>query len=710
MFINLDQVFFYCARYCFDLKKKIFDKISLQKTKYSLFGLISSGAYRLNMNNKIGDSSLQLSFSFDDKKNRETSFQMDPGSVSSASSERSVSWSEGGGSAEDHIDKDASFGQQMVTRAKRRIRKSCTTKLLKRRLPIIEWLPKYTIQSLFHDCMAGFTVALTAIPQGIAYGAVAGVPVEFGLYTAFAGPFIYALLGSVSQITMGPTAVMALMTHQYVQLGGAPYAIILSFVSGCIELLAGLLNLGFIMDFISAPVISGFCSAAAVTVILSQFKTILGLSFRGSTFTKVLPGIFKYWRSIRVWDAVLGFVFIAFLMLLKNLTLVKKWFNAGCCLHNPCVEKALWFVSTCRNALAVILGCVIAYVFEIYGNRPFQLLGEVKCGIPNFQIPPFSFERPDEEFVPSNWTDSDSDNQTSYDLVTFPEILKDMGPGMILVPVIAILEQVAIAKAFSNGAKTDSTQEMIAVGAGSIFCSFFGCIPLTASFSRSSVLSASGGKTQFASLINGCVVLFALAFLMPTFYFIPKSILGAVIITAVYPMIEYHEIPSLWRGRRIELFPFITTFLCCLLINMEYGILIGAQMHLLMLAYEGSRSKSTLTRYKEADEERVVLQADRNLYFPSVERFRNALTKVSIDVETKNRVVVLDMGRVNQIDHTTLKMLQSILAAWDKKEEKYCFANVSDHLKRVLSSILPKGVPMSRPVLPSTDTTISFVP
>jgi sodium-independent sulfate anion transporter 11 len=157
---------------------------------------------------------------------------------------------------------------------------------------------------------------------------------------------------------MGATAVMALMTHQYVQLGGAEYAVILSFVSGCIELLAGLLNLGinliilmrrmvhvlteqwplssstsvlisvtyrlkkkkktgFIMDFISAPVISGFCTAAAVTVILSQFKTILGLTFRGSTFTKVLPGIFQHWRAIRVWDAALGFAFIAFLLLLK---------------------------------------------------------------------------------------------------------------------------------------------------------------------------------------------------------------------------------------------------------------------------------------------------------------------------------------------------------------------------------------------------------
>lgn len=145
------------------------------------------------MNNKIGDSSLQLSFSFDDKKNGETSFQMDPGSASSTPSERSVSWSEGGGSSEDHIEKGGSFGQKMVTRAKRRVRKTCTTKLLKRRLPMIEWLPKYTLQSLFHDCMAGFTVALTAIPQGIAYGAVAGVPVEVWFNFLFSFKHVFSV-------------------------------------------------------------------------------------------------------------------------------------------------------------------------------------------------------------------------------------------------------------------------------------------------------------------------------------------------------------------------------------------------------------------------------------------------------------------------------------------------------------------------------------
>ena len=161
-------------------------------------------------------------------------------------------------------------------------------------------------------------------------------------------------------------------------------------------------KIGFLLDFISAPVISGFCSAAAVTVILSQLKSILGLSFRGSSFIDVLPGFFNHWRSISVWDSTLGLTFIIFLVLLKvkcflliyeeiaeekkitcrfmklqNLTRLKKSFSSSCCLHRPFVDKLLWFISTCRNSLAVILGCLIAYLLEIYGYRPFHLLGKI---------------------------------------------------------------------------------------------------------------------------------------------------------------------------------------------------------------------------------------------------------------------------------------------------------------------------------------------
>ncbi|EFX77094.1 hypothetical protein DAPPUDRAFT_321675 [Daphnia pulex] len=569
-------------------------------------------------------------------------------------------------------------GGKVLERIKNRFRRTCTTRQLIRRLPIINWLQTYSLNSAFCDCMAGITVALTAIPQGIAYGAVAGVPVEYGMYTAFAGPFIYALLGSVSQVTVGPTAVMALMAYEYVQKGGPAYAIVLSFLAGCVELLAGLLNLGFVMDFISGPVIFGFCSAAATTVIFSQIKILLGLKFRGSAFLTVISGIFTNWQAIRLWDAGLGLAFIVLLLLLTR------------------VEKFLWFISTCRNAIALVFGCLLTFVLDLNNYRPFDLTGEIKSGIPVFQLPPFSFARPVESLIKDNesfnWTETAQ--EPTYITVTFDVILKDLGAGLALVPVIAILEQIAIAKAFSNGAKTDSTQEMIALGAGSIFCSFFGCIPLTASFARSSVLSASGGKTQLASFFNGCTVLLALAFLMPTFYFIPKTVLAAVIISAVYPMIEYHEILPMWRGRRIELIPFAATYCCCLLINMEYGILIGAQVHLLLVVFEASRPKSTFIRYKEADEEYIVLQADRNLYFPSVERFRNTLGKASLD-KTINRFIILDMSRVNLVDYTSLKMLKSMLTSWDKKEVKYRFINVKSNLKKSLLSVLPTNVSIS---------------
>ncbi len=191
------------------------------------------------------------------------------------------------------------------------------------------------------------------------------------------------------------------MTQPYTQKGGLPYAVVLSFFAGCIELLAGLLNLGFLMDFISGPVISGFCSAAGTTIIMSQLKTILGLKFPGSAFAQVLPGIFLNWQDILLWDTILGFAFIAFLLILKvnfslsflrntftllfyrslnfkNLTEFKKCCarnKPGCCLHRPVVDKTLWFISTCRNALAVVLGCVAAYVLHLYGYTPFRLTG-----------------------------------------------------------------------------------------------------------------------------------------------------------------------------------------------------------------------------------------------------------------------------------------------------------------------------------------------
>ncbi|XP_057371308.1 sodium-independent sulfate anion transporter-like isoform X2 [Daphnia carinata] len=446
----------------------------------------------------------------------------------------------------DHFFLSKSRDQSKVngsTRKKRwqKIKGACNMQLVRRRLPIVQWLPSYNWNYVLFDLIAGITVGLTIIPQSIAYAGVAGLPLEYGLYSSFMGMFAYTVFGSVRESSIGPTAVMALMTFSYANEGGAAYAALLSFLAGAIELCAGLLNLGFLVEFISAPVISGFCSAAALTVASTQVKGLFGLKFSGSSFVEVWTGFFTNLSSINPWDAGLGCSSIVVLLLLRKLNALKSLgsLKKVGCLRNRFVDGSLWFISTSRNAIAVIGGCVAAYLLELNGLTPFTLTGNIKAGLPSFELPPFSI----------NKTDIDDGNSTIF--LTFPEICSELGAAIGLIPLIAILEQVAIAKAFACGKRTDSTQEMIALGIGNILGSFFGAMPITASFGRSSVQSASGVKTPLCNIYGGILVLLALGFMMPSLAYIPKAILASVIITSVIFMVELEELKPMWKSRRI---------------------------------------------------------------------------------------------------------------------------------------------------------------
>ncbi|XP_046646442.1 sodium-independent sulfate anion transporter-like, partial [Daphnia pulicaria] len=535
---------------------------------------------------------------------------------------------------------------------------SCNVDLLRRRLPIVGWLPNYNWNYSVFDLIAGVTVGLTIIPQSIAYAGVAGLPFEYGLYSSFMGLFAYTVFGSVKESSIGPTAVMALMTFNYANEGGPAYACLLSFLAGLIELVAGLLNLGFMVDFISAPVISGFCSAAALTVASTQVKGLFGLKFSGSSFVEIWTGFFKNLSKIK-------------LTAMKNLRPFKKI----TCLRNRFIDSGLWFISTSRNAFAVIGGCVAAYVLQVNGLSPFTLTGNIKAGLPSFELPPFSI----------NTTDSDGNSTV---LLSFPEICSELGAAIGLIPLIAILEQVAIAKAFAFGKRTDATQEMIALGIGNILGSFFGAMPITSSFGRSSVQNASGVKTPLSNVYAGILVLLALGFLMPTLAYIPKAILAAVIITSVIFMVELEELKPMWKSRRVELIPLGVTFFCCLFVNMEYGILIGAAVHLFLLAYmAGGRPRPELIREpgSKKTEGRVVVKADTNLYFPGVEKFRQVLNKAT-DGET---CVLVDLSHVTEIDYTALKMLKSVASDYHKRGLMVLhFTNASSKVAKSISSAL----------------------
>ena len=187
-------------------------------------------------------------------------------------------------------------------------------KNVRKKLPILDWLPQYNADSGVSDMIAGVTVGLTVIPQGIAYAVVAGLPPQYGLYSSFMGCFVYCVLGTAKDVTIGPTAIMALMTNTYAQYG-PQYAVLLSFLSGLIILICGLLQLGFLIDFISVPVIAGFTSAAALTIASGQWSSMLGLTIDNDNKSHTHAGVTDYYidivnniGTIRWQDAVLGLV------------------------------------------------------------------------------------------------------------------------------------------------------------------------------------------------------------------------------------------------------------------------------------------------------------------------------------------------------------------------------------------------------------------
>jgi MFS superfamily sulfate permease-like transporter len=178
-------------------------------------------------------------------------------------------------------------------------------------------LPNYQPSYLVEDFVAGLTVGLTAIPQGIAYAVVGGLPPQYGLYSAFMGCFVYCVFGSCKDITIGPTAIMALMVQSYVQNLGADYAVLATFLAGLAIFASGLLNLGFLVTFISTPVTMGFTTAAALTIGSGQVKSILGIGGKSDGFLESWINVFERIDETRLWDTVLGLTSIGLLLVLR---------------------------------------------------------------------------------------------------------------------------------------------------------------------------------------------------------------------------------------------------------------------------------------------------------------------------------------------------------------------------------------------------------
>ncbi|XP_029784475.1 sodium-independent sulfate anion transporter isoform X3 [Suricata suricatta] len=495
----------------------------------------------------------------------------------------------------------------------------CSPAALQRRLPILAWLPDYSLEWLKLDFIAGLSVGLTVIPQALAYAEVAGLPPQYGLYSAFMGCFVYFFLGTSRDVTLGPTAIMSLLVSFYTFHEPA-YAVLLAFLSGCIQLAMGFLRLGFLLDFISCPVIKGFTSAATITIGFGQIKNLLGLQGVPRQFFLQVYHTFRNIGDTRVGDAVLGLVCMVLLLVLKlmrdHVPPVHPEMPPGVRLSHGLV----WTATTARNALVVSFAALVAYSFEVTGHQPFVLTGQTAQGLPPVRLPPFSVT-------------------TANRTISFSELVQDMGAGLAVVPLMGLLESIAVAKSFAsqNNYRIDANQELLAIGLTNVLGSFVSSYPVTGSFGRTAVNAQSGVCTPAGGLVTG-----------------------------------------------LDLLPLCVTFMLCFW-EVQYGILAGTLLSALMLLHSVARPKMQVSEGPV-----LVLQPASGLHFPAVEALREATLSRALEA-LPPRCAVLDCTHVCSIDYTVVLGLQGLLGDFQRHGVTLAFVGLQVPVLRVLLSADLKG-------------------
>ncbi|SPP76864.1 sodium-independent sulfate anion transporter isoform X1 [Drosophila guanche] len=519
-----------------------------------------------------------------------------------------------------------------------------------RLFPGLKWLHGYTGQDALADMIAGVTVGLTVLPQGLAYATLAGLEPQYGLYSAFVGGIVYALLGSCRQVTIGPTALLALMTSRHTGFGlgsGPAYAILLCLISGVVELGMAVLKLGALVDLISLPVTVGFTSATAVIIGTSQLKGLLGLrGGSGSDFINTMRSVLGNLSQVRRGDFTLGLVSISVLLLLRKLKDVKFVGRLRSLRAQQLISGTIWVIATGRNALVVLVTSVLAYsTCEQMDSCPYILTGKVKSGLPNITLPKF-----ETTILDKNGTELTQN---------FEQMVSELGPSMLILPIIAVLGNVAISKAF-GGAGLSPTRELVALSMSNICGAFCSSMPVTGSFSRSAVNHASGVRTPLGGCYTSVLVLLALGLLAPYFQYIPKAALSAVIISAVIFMIEFEVIRPLWRCSRRELLPGAITFVMSLAVGVEIGLLLGVGADVAFLVYRAARPVLSVSKLQTINGINYILIRPKHssLYFPAIEWVRSGISKALTTHGTAP--VILDCTHVHDLDFTAARGMGSL--------------------------------------------------
>ncbi|CAG9767176.1 unnamed protein product [Ceutorhynchus assimilis] len=503
------------------------------------------------------------------------------------------------------------------------------------------------------------------IPQSVAYAGLAGLKPQYGLYTAFIGSFTYIVVGTVKEVSIGPTSLMALLTFSYTKGQPIECVILLTFLAGCIELAMGLFKLGFLVDFISPCLTSGFTSASSIIIIVSQLKSFLGISVQNHSTFPAIQEIVSKVGDIKFADTFLGVCCVIFLLSFKLLTKIK--------VQSLTAKKTLWLLSISKNALVVSIMTLMAFIwFKSQGATPFKLTGPVPSGLPDFGPPSISVQ---------------FNNAT----MTVTDMIMSIGSGIIVVPLVAVLANVAIAKAYSSETVVDASQEMISLGLCNIFGSFVKAMPSCGAFTRSSVASSSNVRTPLQGIYSGTVIILALSFLAPYFFYIPKATLAAVLIVAAYGLVDYEIFGTLWKCNKIDFFMTLMTFVFGIVFSVELSIVIGAIFNVLVLLKSWSRPRIIIeTQLTEENLKYLYIKPELGLFYPAADYITECIKKA----HKKNPLlpIAVDCMNILQVDYSATKSIELLVKTYNKKSTGIVFLNVHNRVLKALGTILDQNV------------------
>lgn len=537
-------------------------------------------------------------------------------------------------------------------------------------LPASDWITSYRTADFSGDLTAGTITAIMLAPQAMAYAMLAGLPPQTGLYASIIPLLLYAMFGSSRTLAVGPVALVSLLTANAIgvvaEQGSASYleaALILAGLVGAMNIALGLLRAGFLVNFLSHPVISGFTSAAALVIGFSQLTHILGVPLpRSHNLLEIFDAAANEISNVNLAAVIVAISAIIFLVFFKTVIgAALKAFGARARFINTAAKAAPLFL--------VGIATLMAWSLALDETQNIAVVGAIPKGLPALALP---------EFNAGLW--------------------RTLAPAALLITVVGFLESVSVAKALAGKRreKIDPNREFIGLGAANLGSALSGGYPVTGGFSRSIVNFQAGAATPLASIITAILVGLTVMFLTPLFYFLPKAALAAIIIVAVSSLIDWRTPLHLWRYDRADAASLIVTFAAVLTVGVEIGIIVGVVFSLLIFLWRtaqphiaiigrisGTEHFRNISRHTvETDPNIVIIRVDENLYFAN----SNFLEQFVIHAIAENaaaRHLVINCNAINSIDGSALDSLEMLI-------ENLRDAGVTLHLAAVKGPIMDR--------------------